>query len=140
MHMSHYRLQLCFWINIQSLLCSGCCLFLLLEHNHSVLLDDKQHMFCKLVVVGSFLHCDLESQVGFRHPQQSFPFLNILILSFKGFSMIDSYLSRACFFWQVVHNSRSVVLQLSAVVTCIVNLFFLCLGFCCEPFDDLSQC
>ena len=38
---------------------SGCCLFLLLEHNHGVLLDEKQQICFKFVVVGSFLHCDL---------------------------------------------------------------------------------
>ena len=75
--------------------------FLLWEHNHGVLLDDKQCIFCK--VVGSFIA--LRSlAICFRHPLQSFPFLNILIFSFKGFSMIDSHLSRGCFFRQATHK------------------------------------
>ena len=49
--------------------------------------------------------------------------------------MIDSHLSRECFFWQATHNSGLIVLQLSAMVTYVVNLFLLYLGFCCEPFD-----
>ena len=63
MHVSHFLLQLHFLMDIRSLLCSGCCLFLLLEHNHEALLDDKQCIFCKLVFVVSFLHCDLKSYV-----------------------------------------------------------------------------
>ena len=53
--------------------------------------------------------------------------------------MIYSHLSRGCFFLQATHNSRHVVLLLSAMVAYVVNLFVLCLGFCCEPFDNLSQ-
>ena len=52
--MSHFLLQLFFLKNIQGLLCSSYCLFLLLGDNHGVLLDDLQQ---KLVVVGSFRHC-----------------------------------------------------------------------------------
>ena len=63
----------------------------------------------------------------------------MLIFSSKEFSMIDSHLSRGCFFRQATHNSRAFVLLLSAMMTYVVNLFLLCLGFCCEPSDDLSQ-
>ena len=53
--------------------------------------------------------------------------------------MIDSHLSRGCFFWQAIHNSRPVVLLLSGMLTYVLNLFLLCLEFCCEPFDGLSK-
>ena len=136
MHMLHFLLQLHFLVNIQRLLLL-LSVFVFGTYMWSIVEWQAVHVLQVSRCWQFFALWSLAT--GFRHPYQSFLFLNIFILSFKDFSMIHCHLSRGYFFWQATHNSRPVVLLLSAMVAYVINLFLLCLGFYSELFDDLSQ-